>query len=50
MISKREIQEMMCGVNMEAGGWDPIMKQIDANGDGSISHDEFVNLLLSNIK
>jgi len=36
----------MCGVDLDKLGWSSIIKQCDKNGDGNISHDEFVNLLM----
>jgi len=37
------------GQNLEESVSEQIIKQVDANGDGEISYDEFAQMMLQNI-
>jgi len=37
------------GQNLEESVIEQIIKQVDANGDGEISYDEFAQMMLQNI-
>ena len=50
-ISTEEIKQVLSfGQNLEESVVNEIIKQVDANGDGEISFDEFAEMMLKNIQ
>jgi len=50
-ISTEEIRQVLSfGQNLEESVVNEIIKQVDANGDGEISFDEFAEMMLKNIQ
>ncbi|CAD8141516.1 unnamed protein product [Paramecium pentaurelia] len=49
-ITKQELQDIMCGVDIDNTQWAQIIAQCDKNGDGIIQYDEFANMLLQTAK
>jgi Ca2+-binding EF-hand superfamily protein len=50
-ISTDEIKQVLSfGQNLEESVVNDITKQVDANGDGEISFDEFAEMMLKNIQ
>jgi len=50
-ISIEEIKQVLSfGQNLEEDVVNQIIKQVDANGDGEISYDEFAAMMLKNIE
>ena len=50
-ISIDEIKQVLSfGQNLDEEVVNQIIKQVDANGDGEISYDEFANMMLQNIQ
>jgi len=50
-ISIEEIKQVLSfGQNLEEDVINQIIKQVDANGDGEISYDEFAAMMLKNIE
>ncbi|CAK58560.1 unnamed protein product (macronuclear) [Paramecium tetraurelia] len=49
-ITKQELQDIMCGVDIDNAQWGQIIAQCDKNGDGIIQYDEFANMLLQTAK
>merc|ERR1711935_191541 len=50
-ISTDEIKQVLSfGQNLEESVVNEIIKQVDANGDGEISFDEFAEMMLKNIQ
>nr|AHW46386.1 MSP [Paramecium caudatum] len=50
VISRQELQDIMCGVDMENQNWNQIIGQCDKNGDGNIQYEEFAQMLLQTAK
>ena len=49
-ISPDEIKQILSfGQNLEEKVINDIIKQVDANGDGEISYEEFAQMMLKNI-
>ncbi|CAD8059270.1 unnamed protein product [Paramecium sonneborni] len=49
-ITKQELQDIMCGIDIDNSAWAQIISQCDKNGDGIIQYDEFANMLLQTAK
>lgn len=50
-ISIQEIKEVLSfGQNLDEAVVQQIIKQVDANGDGEISYEEFSQMMLQNIQ
>mgnify|MGYP002867224349 CR=1 FL=1 len=50
-ISVEEIKQVLSfGQNLDESVIETIIKQVDANGDGEISYEEFAQMMLQNIQ
>ncbi|CAD8061124.1 unnamed protein product [Paramecium sonneborni] len=47
VISKAELQDILCGINIDNSEWDQIIQSCDKNNDGNIQYEEFTELLLT---
>ncbi|CAD8139617.1 unnamed protein product [Paramecium pentaurelia] len=50
VISKAELQDIMCGVDIDNTEWSKIIQQCDKNNDGNIQYEEFSSMLLAVVK
>ncbi|CAD8139284.1 unnamed protein product [Paramecium octaurelia] len=47
VITKPELQDIMCGIDIDNTEWSQIISQCDKNNDGNIQYEEFVSMLLT---
>jgi len=47
-ISKAELQDIMGGLAVGERDWSNIFGELDLNGDGEVTYEEFTEMLLKN--
>ncbi|CAD8053170.1 unnamed protein product [Paramecium sonneborni] len=47
VITKAELQDIMCGIDVDNSEWNQIIQSCDKNNDGNIQYEEFASMLLT---